>query len=661
MTRPTSSPTASRLHRPWLAILGLGVLSACGGGGEAEVPEDPILPPAQDALDLILPEGATQDAGTIDFELVFGELEADLDSLLVELNGVAQSGPFDFEPGVVRGVVIAETAGENSLVTHLAVRTPGATEFTPLTATVGFEILVPMASPSVGFELLDSFLGTGAFHSLGAAFSLIEDLDGDGVGDLALSSPGASPTSPRSGLVELRSGATGEVIRSLSGNEQSGFGVTLLVVPDRDNDGLDDLLIGSPADSTEFEEGGGVGVYSSATGAPLFAYYGSAPRERIGASLALLGDVNGDGIADFASGAPRAETPAGGNSGTVIVFSGLDGNILWRRDGAIASIQFGVSLSCLDDLDGDGATDLAVGVWGDIEMGPSSGSTYFLSGADGSTIRKVLGYVEDDHLGLSLLTVEDQDGDGLCDLLIGAPEAFDAAGIETGTIRLVSAASGEELAIYSGTETEERLGQSLGMLSDLNGDGVREWGLGAPFYGSGIGRVYVHDGVDGERLGILTGPDAVGLFGVSMAPFTDLDGNGLDEFLIGSTFEAVDQQPSGAMRIFSPSPLALLTAGDPTPEVLAEGRLYLGDADVLSGIFDPALFGRPYELRLVGGPSSELLGAGVISAEILTWPLPDGLEQASDLLETLEPGAALQLEIGGALPVRSNALTRDSR
>ncbi len=641
-----------------------GSLSACGGGTSATEQDDGfLLPPAEDALDLQLPGGAMQSASEVEFELSWAGLEADPDTLVVELNGSPQPGPFDFSAESVRGVVSVDAPGDYALFTRIDVRTPGQLDYTELEASAEFEVVVMAPSlPEFAFELYSSFAGDGPFHDLGKAFARIEDLDADGVDDLVLASPGASPTGPKSGLVELRSGATGEVIRSFSGNDQSGFGSILLVFPDRDGDGLDDLLIGSPSDSILFEEGGGVAVYSSATGAELFGYFGEGDRERMGASLALIGDVNGDGTADFAAGGPRAETTVGGNSGTVRAFSGVDGSVLWRLDGDEPGIQFGISLSCLDDLDGDGAADLAVGAWGDSEVGPSAGAVYFVSGADGSQIRKVLGDFEDDHLGLSLLTVEDQDGDGIRDVLMGAPEAFSVDGIETGTIRLVSSATGAQLAVYAGSETEERLGQALGMLSDVNGDGIREWGLAAPFFGNGVGRVYVHDGVSGERIGVLTGPPTLGLFGFAIGAFTDLDGNGFDEFMIGSVFEANGLQPAGAMRIFSPNPVALLTAGEPTTELLEAGQLYLDDGGFLRGLVNPAWAGSSYELRLVTGDQLEVLGSGEIPpGGSLSWPLPPGFESASELLDSLEVGAVFQLEIQGAMTLRSNALTRDSR
>src|SRR4029078_9333570 len=90
---------------------------------------------------------------------------------------------------------------------------------------------------------------------------------------------------------------------------------------------------------------------SGATAQSLIRHVsGGAAGEQLGSSVAIVPDVDGDALADFASSSP---TGAGG-FGIVRVFSGSTGALLWSAQGPAADSQFGCSLAGLRDVDGDG-------------------------------------------------------------------------------------------------------------------------------------------------------------------------------------------------------------------------------------------------------------------------------------------------------------------
>jgi hypothetical protein len=87
--------------------------------------------------------------------------------------------------------------------------------------------------------------------------------------------------------------------------------------------------------------------------------FGSTSLGSYGHSLTVFRDVDGDGTADVLVGAP--DHLVRGTPGQVQVLSGRDGSVLATRSGTAAGDAFGFSLAVLGDADGDGVADVAVG------------------------------------------------------------------------------------------------------------------------------------------------------------------------------------------------------------------------------------------------------------------------------------------------------------
>jgi len=121
------------------------------------------------------------------------------------------------------------------------------------------------------------------------------------------------------------------------------------------------LIVAARADDNNGDNSGSVRVFSGRDGVILYTFNGDSESDYFGA-VGGADDVNGDGFSDFIVGAP-ADDDNGSSSGSVRVFSGRDGSILYTFYGDLANDQFGYSVSGAGDVNGDGKSDLIVGTF----------------------------------------------------------------------------------------------------------------------------------------------------------------------------------------------------------------------------------------------------------------------------------------------------------
>ena len=238
---------------------------------------------------------------------------------------------------------------------------------------------------------------------------------------------------------------------------------------DLDDDGTLELAVGALLDDDGGSDQGAVWILSLNPDGTVAAeqkisalaggFGGNLDVEdRFGASVAGLGDLDGDGIADLAVGA-EGDDDGGGSHGAVwILFLNTDGTVAAHQKisdtqgsfgGALSFGDFfGVSVAALGDLDGDRTTELAVGAFADDDGGNFQGAAWILFlNPDGTVAseRKLsetqggFGGVLDpgDGFGGSLAALGDLDGDGTSELAVGAQFDDDGGG-EQGAVWVVS-------------------------------------------------------------------------------------------------------------------------------------------------------------------------------------------------------------------------------
>jgi len=320
---------------------------------------------------------------------------------------------------------------------------------------------------------------------------------------------------------------------------------------------------------------------------------GSVPDERMGDVVGSLGDVDGDGVDDFAVAAPLHEGPIGGSEGRLLVIRGADalagGEIApFATIGADAlGDRVGSSVAALGDLDGDGLGEFAVGATGvDGPGGSNAGAVgvFFganvTAGADLALSEATLfidGELTLDAFGTAMASAGDVDLDGLTDLIVGAP-GFDPGGMVNGGkvyvfrgSRILSGAvsgAGNADISFLGGEAGDSLGGAVAGAGDVDGDGCddvvagAEWAVTTP---RDAGRAYVWSGGDvraggifgpGDALASLEGAASFDRAGSAVAAAGDVDGDGLADVLVASTQSASNGTQAGSVYLLYGSTLS---------------------------------------------------------------------------------------------------------
>ncbi len=332
--------------------------------------------------------------------------------------------------------------------------------------------------------------------------------------------------------VELRDGRDFSLRWFATGPGGSEFGSAVGRIADLTGDGTPDVLVGAPGTDVPEANAGAVFVLDGTDGSEVLRLNGFDAADGMGTDVVGLGDVSGDAVPDVL-GAARLAEPAGNKTGRAAVWSGADGSLIHLLDGNVAFLQLGTSAARLDDVDGDDVDDFVLGAWGDTTNGPSAGSARIYSGATGTELYRVLGDGASDHLGVAVQGLGDLDGDGVGDFVVAATEVPNGPLVDAGMVRFYSGAGGT-LFEFRGEHATEFAGSALDRCADHDGDGLDDLIVGAPFYLNQRGGSYVVSSATGQSLTFSPGSSSVGFAGSDVAALGDLDGDGRAEWLSGA-------------------------------------------------------------------------------------------------------------------------------
>lgn len=324
-------------------------------------------------------------------------------------------------------------------------------------------------------------------------------------------------------------------LTGLGTGDQMGYSVA--GAGDMNGDGFDDIIAGAPYNDAGGTDAGRVYVYLGGNifnTVPDLLISGSA-NYLFGSAIAGAGDVNSDGYADIIIGAPGYNS----NSGRAYIYFGgstLNNVVDVTITGSGTGLRFAASLSTAGDINGDGFSDVMIGVSG-FNSNTGRVNIYYGGSPMNSTVdRTITGFAVSNFFGYSLSNAGDFNGDGFSDIIIGS------YGYNSNEGRIYLYLGGSMVDTLSDVTVAGSAGSMLGYniseAGDFNGDGYGDFIGGAPGFSSGFGRAYVYLGnpaLTPVSVLIISGENSLDSFGTVVSKAGDYNCDGYDDVIVTST------------------------------------------------------------------------------------------------------------------------------
>ncbi len=342
----------------------------------------------------------------------------------------------------------------------------------------------------------------------GYSVSSAGDVNGDGYSDVIVGVPDYDNGQTNEGRAYVYHGSAAGLSTTPdwtaeSDQEIAYFGNSVSSAGDVNGDGYSDVIVGAYRyDNGQIDEGRAYVYHGSATGlstSPDWTAESDQAEAWFGYSVSSAGDVNGDGYSDVIVGVPDYDNGQTDEGRAYVYYgsaSGLSPTSDWIAELDQVEALFGFSVSTAGDVDNDGYADVLVGA-------PSLGNAYVYRGSDAGlsqTADWIAGSGQGGQFGATVSTAGDVNNDGYSDIIVGAPRYYNGQSDEGGAFFYYGRSSG--LATFPDWSAESDqinalFGWSVSTAGDVNNDGFDEIIIGACRFDNGQvdeGRAHVYHG-----------------------------------------------------------------------------------------------------------------------------------------------------------------------
>lgn len=412
-----------------------------------------------------------------------------------------------------------------------------------------------VAAPGSNTDVLNgvTLMGSQQGKSVG-----LVDVDGDTYSDKIVCAPYAA-TSTNTGVALVYKGDSSGGFSSAPSSLLTGddvFGASFVNLPKASNSDTEKFAIGALyGDGDNVSLSGSVTVYEGGSSGPklIKKLAGEGPLDRFGFSLAA-GDLDGDGYNDLIVGA-QYHTPSSSlyQQGAVYVFFGPDftRSIPLRATAANKGLGWAIATG---DMNGDGKSDLLISAsgkvlayYGGASFGDGSATPVSVDSPNLTVKSTASGF------GKAMAVIGDVNGDGATEIAIGAPNAVVGANRDTGTVYIVTGTATGTIDVgaatppadlivkINGAALFDRFGSSIVPVGDVSADGKADFAVSAPLADVNTndtsGKVYLFKGNDINTFATTTLTDATSFNGsmIDQSYGTSIAPAGSGKLFIGAT------------------------------------------------------------------------------------------------------------------------------